>query len=47
VTGRQVPGGVVHTLPGDLCEALTPDPAALAARLDITPPARNEFIRWV
>jgi uncharacterized protein YdeI (YjbR/CyaY-like superfamily) len=45
--GPPVPGGVVHELPGDLCEALTTDPSALDAWNDITPLARNEFICWV
>ena len=43
----QVPGGVVHPLPGDLRQALVADPTALAAWNDITPLARNEFICWV
>ncbi|NKX88623.1 YdeI/OmpD-associated family protein [Nocardia coubleae] len=42
-----VPGGVVHELPADLRTALASNPAALAAWLDITPLARNEFICWV
>jgi uncharacterized protein YdeI (YjbR/CyaY-like superfamily) len=44
---NRVPGGVVHTLPADLREALLGDAAALAAWNDITPLARNEFICWV
>lgn len=43
----QVPGGVVHELPGDLRAALLHNPAALALWSDITPLARNEFICWV
>ena len=42
-----VPGGVVHALPDDLREALAANPRALAAWLDITPLARNEFICWI
>ena len=42
-----VPGGTVHELPGDLREALAGSDAAMAAWLDITPLARNEFICWV
>ena len=40
-------GGVVHTLPKDLREALVENGAALEAWKDITPLARNEFICWV
>jgi uncharacterized protein YdeI (YjbR/CyaY-like superfamily) len=47
VSSKQVPGGVVHTLPADLCDALIADATALAAWQDITPLARNEFICWV
>lgn len=43
----RVPGGVVHKLPADLREALIANDAALAAWIDITPLARNEFICWV
>jgi uncharacterized protein YdeI (YjbR/CyaY-like superfamily) len=43
----RVPGGVVHELPDDLRAALLGNEAALAAWNDITPLARNEFIRWV
>ncbi|MEO5723949.1 MAG: YdeI/OmpD-associated family protein [Ilumatobacteraceae bacterium] len=42
-----VPGGVVHDLPEDLCEALLNNETALDAWRDITPLARNEFICWV
>jgi uncharacterized protein YdeI (YjbR/CyaY-like superfamily) len=38
---------VVHDLPADLRKALTADASALAAWLDITRLARNEFICWV
>ena len=47
VSGQRVPGGVVHTLPADLREALMANTAALDAWKDITPLARNEFICWV
>jgi uncharacterized protein YdeI (YjbR/CyaY-like superfamily) len=43
----QLPGGVVHELPADLREGLGTSEEALAAWLDITPLARNEFICWV
>ncbi len=43
----QVPGGVVHELPADLCKALCANATALTAWKDITPLARNEFICWV
>ncbi|OLT16844.1 hypothetical protein BJF80_05980 [Serinicoccus sp. CUA-874] len=42
-----VPGGAVHDLPDDLRAELTDHDDALAAWLDITPLARNEFICWV
>src|SRR3954451_15743798 len=44
---QRVPGGVVHELPDDLCNALIGNPVALEAWQDITPLARNEFICWV
>jgi uncharacterized protein YdeI (YjbR/CyaY-like superfamily) len=47
MSGVRVPGGVVHTLPKDLREALVENGAALEAWKDITPLARNEFICWV
>ena len=47
VSGPQVPGGVVHKLPGDLRTALVANLSALDAWKDITPLARNEFICWV
>ncbi len=47
VSGPQVPGGVVHELPHDLCEVLVANATALDAWKDITPLARNEFICWV
>jgi len=42
-----IPGGVVHDLPRDWEEALTLHPEALAAWMDITPLARNEWICWI
>lgn len=47
VSMTRVPGGVVHELPADLRAALIANAIALAAWLDITPLARNEFICWV
>jgi uncharacterized protein YdeI (YjbR/CyaY-like superfamily) len=44
---QELPGGVVHELPADLGEELGCSHDALAAWLDITPLARNEFICWV
>lgn len=47
MSGRPLPGGVVHKLPADLRESLIGNATALAAWNDITPLARNEFICWV
>lgn len=47
MSGPQVPGGTVHTLPDDLRAALLGGEGVLAAWEDITPLARNEFICWV
>jgi uncharacterized protein YdeI (YjbR/CyaY-like superfamily) len=44
---RNIPGGVVHDLPGDLRTALSQDSKALATWHDITPLARNEWICWI
>lgn len=44
---KEIPGGVVHELPGDWEAALLRHPQALAAWHDITPLARNEWICWV
>ena len=44
---QELPGGVVHELPADLSAGLSGSDDALAAWLDITPLARNEFICWV
>lgn len=43
---NKISGGVVHTLPADLRQALAADTKALAAWEDITPLARNEWICW-
>ena len=45
--GTELPGGVVHQLPGDFAAGIKPDEAALATWRDITPLARNEWICWV
>jgi uncharacterized protein YdeI (YjbR/CyaY-like superfamily) len=42
-----IPGGVVHDLPGDFEDSLKLDSEALATWKDITPLARNEWICWV
>jgi uncharacterized protein YdeI (YjbR/CyaY-like superfamily) len=47
VSIQRIPGGAVHKLPTDLREALRTNAVALAAWVDITPLARNEFICWV
>jgi uncharacterized protein YdeI (YjbR/CyaY-like superfamily) len=47
MSGKRVPGGVVHELPEDLRAALIGNDTALEAWKDITPLARNEFICWV
>ena len=47
VSTQELPGGVVHEMPGDLGGALLASAVALAAWHDITPLARNEFICWV
>jgi hypothetical protein len=47
MTKKNISGGVVHKVPGDLREALTSDPKALAVWENITPLARNEWICWV
>lgn len=44
---KAIPAGTIHRLPADLRQALTSTPASLAAWLDITPLARNEWICWV
>ena len=46
MTSQNLPGGVVHGLPEDMRRALAASPKALAAWVDITPLARNEWICW-
>ena len=46
MTTVRISGGVVHDLPTDLRNALASDANALAAWVDITPLARNEWICW-
>ena len=46
MTKKDIPGGVVHTVPSDLREALTSDSKALAAWESLTPFDRNEWIFW-
>lgn len=41
-----IAGGVVHSLPPDLREALLSDTKALAVWESLTPLARNEWICW-
>lgn len=45
--GKAIPGGVVHRLPSDLRVLLTSHAEALAAWVDLTPLARNEWICWI
>jgi len=47
MNSQRVPGGVVHSLPRDLCHSLIANVTALESWKDITPLARNEFICWV
>lgn len=44
---RDVPSGVVHSLPEDLRAALLRDEHLLALWEGLTPLARNEWICWV
>jgi len=44
---KAIPGGVVHKLPPDLRALLMADAEALAAWVDLTPLARNEWICWI
>jgi uncharacterized protein YdeI (YjbR/CyaY-like superfamily) len=44
---KAVPGGVVHKVPKDLSAVLASDPQTLAAWVDLTPLARNEWICWI
>lgn len=43
---KEISGGTVHQLPGDLRKALASDHKALEKWEDITPLARNEWICW-
>jgi uncharacterized protein YdeI (YjbR/CyaY-like superfamily) len=47
MTVRNLQGGVVHAMPGDLESALVAAPKALSTWEDITPLARNEWICWI
>ena len=44
---KEISGGVVHTMPADLKEAILSSLQARATWEDITPLARNEWICWV
>jgi uncharacterized protein YdeI (YjbR/CyaY-like superfamily) len=44
---KVIPSGVVHQLPSDLRALLTTNAEALAAWVDLTPLARNEWICWI
>lgn len=44
---KALPGGVVHRIPNDLRHILVADALALAAWVDLTPLARNEWICWL
>ena len=44
---KEIAGGVVHAVPGDLRKVLSSDPKMLSAWQDITPLARNEWICWI
>ncbi|NMH60725.1 YdeI/OmpD-associated family protein [Alteromonas ponticola] len=44
---NNVPAGVVHDLPDDICRELTNHTTAMSIWCDITPLARNEWICWV
>ena len=45
--GKAIPGGVVHNVPADLRAVFASDAEALAAWVDLTPLARNEWICWI
>lgn len=47
MTNTNVSGGVVHTIPIDLRDALMADSKSLALWEGLTPLARNEWICWV
>jgi uncharacterized protein YdeI (YjbR/CyaY-like superfamily) len=42
-----IPAGVVHKVPKDLRALLLANAEALAAWVDLTPLARNEWICWI
>lgn len=44
---REISGGLVHTLPNDLANALIQKKEITNLWEDLTPIARNEFICWV
>lgn len=44
---KAISGGVAHTIPEDLYNALIKDPKSLERWEDLTPLARNEWICWV
>lgn len=46
MTKKRISAGTVHALPADLRKALASSRAMRAAWEDITPLARNEWIRW-
>ena len=47
MSAKSIPGGVVHTLPPDLCIALARTPESVELWRSLTPLARNEFVCWV
>ena len=47
MTNSVIAGGVVHSMPADLKQAISTNPKVLALWQDITPLARNEWICWV
>ncbi|MEQ1715273.1 MAG: YdeI/OmpD-associated family protein [Hyphomicrobium sp.] len=42
-----IPAGVVHKLPKDLRAVLLADSQVMAAWIELTPLARNEWICWI
>ena len=44
---KVIPAGVVHKVPNDLRAVLASDAEALAAWVDLTPLARNEWLCWI
>ncbi|MBP5993625.1 MAG: YdeI/OmpD-associated family protein [Candidatus Moranbacteria bacterium] len=44
---KEIPEGMVHSVPADWRKALTATPLAHALWQDITPLARNEWICWI